>query len=1161
MSQPNAISQKLAWASALVSCAFPQGHDRREYTSYEVVEYLLSIRPTENYNFSTSSEAMEEVFADKWFRKYIQDFSGNLVSFERRNPQYKVLFDQSLLVGSLTKGDMMKNAETRYNLFFKVPGPTTIITLRNKKRVVKTSARVSARLQDAANDNDNDNSNNSDNDEDIANGSEDGGADIDVSPSAGRPADTIAILRSKLRKSKRKNRALQQQIDQLQLDNENEIDNSPEGISTALLDVVRRAGANKKSDPDHPEDKRRYLTAGASSLIADINSVGNVSVEKISLVLTDALIFLCGPMTLEAIKELVPSATTISTVIEAAGKMVSEQTLETFRKEVVEGCLLMDDSNKNKANLKVKLTALELKNKSKILTSLRTDTTFSKKCEKNSDQAFDSIIGEIGEDFIDIFTTFCVDWFANGKEAKKLAAAIDKIAITNAFSVPIISNLPATPLHPKLIFYRNIPYRTNRVRPCKNHNHERVLTKYLITFGQKAGINEDGSTSQGIYRCHYYIDEKLWPFFCCLVELYYNKAGIPIPELLIHQLGAMAANRWLSFETRADRLLQFLLIEAPQSLIDGVKELYQDENGEVDALQWAKILYDSQCIHDPSKQSAYILLIMLLANLSSGGTEGEIRTNLTKIVGFLAASEHRMAIILLAAWLPIHRNWLAFPASPASPDIFPNSELYGNRAPEGVNDSRLIILFVSGFSFDWKSCFPEVYAAMVKLSTRPKSFVSDSDIPPEEFVASWSKKISDEGAPMLEAALKYFRDIEITIGWSILLVLDPYLGPIFAQAILDALVLCQFKDSAGNLIPIPPHGIQAPQEPAADSAEASSRWTLDSKYFAYPGMTFATLLITIRNSFLKDKAGTAAICAAYGLLHSGVLENLVSIAKGDLIKSLQLTAWKPGDHLASFFKSNFAPNFIYLTEVIQINFSVVMITNSPTEGVFSNVLNVTHKNDSSKSKSNKIQHLVAVKGRYLRKMKYREYGKGIFRRKNSKTAPKRQLRSSASRLDYAINVYKSASNKIFKFNKAVMGKRKVDRVLSNKYAKAELDANRERRHSPISFDSTREGFEISKRTGSTILPGLQGDEKLIKDIKSMKAPEAIEILTKYMVIPVPKARKRNREKSNIDKNINDLLFKLFKRCPDAKANVSQDVFEQHKLLLFGLEEFSEAIEE
>jgi len=85
MSQPNAISEKLAWASALVSCAFPQGHQRREYTSSEVVEYLSCILPTAFYNFSTSKEFMKAAFANRRFRNYITEFSEDLVSLDRRN--------------------------------------------------------------------------------------------------------------------------------------------------------------------------------------------------------------------------------------------------------------------------------------------------------------------------------------------------------------------------------------------------------------------------------------------------------------------------------------------------------------------------------------------------------------------------------------------------------------------------------------------------------------------------------------------------------------------------------------------------------------------------------------------------------------------------------------------------------------------------------------------------------------------------------------------------------------------------------------------------------------------------------------------------------------------------------------------------------------------
>jgi hypothetical protein len=258
MSQPNTNFEKLAWASALVSCAFPQGHERREYTSSEVAEYLLSIPIHSLFDFSTTYEAMEAVFTDKWCRKYIQDFSGNLVSFERRRYEYKVLFDQSLLQGSLTKGDLMKNALTRYNSLLHAPAPTYIITLRNNKKVNKTPVRVSTRLLDVANDNDNDSNNNGLNDIDISSESEDGGANIFVSPSAGRPADTILSLQKKNKKLKRENKKLKHEL--LEYRKENVVDNSPEGRSAEFLSFVGRGGGYKTTDPDHPEDKKTYLT-------------------------------------------------------------------------------------------------------------------------------------------------------------------------------------------------------------------------------------------------------------------------------------------------------------------------------------------------------------------------------------------------------------------------------------------------------------------------------------------------------------------------------------------------------------------------------------------------------------------------------------------------------------------------------------------------------------------------------------------------------------------------------------------------------------------------------------------------------------------------------------------------------------------------------------
>jgi len=56
--------------------------------------------------------------------------------------------------------------------------------------------------------------------------------------------------------------------------------------------------------------------------------------------------------------------------------------------------------------------------------------------------------------------------------------------------------------------------------------------------------------------------------------------------------------------------------------------------------------------------------------------------------------------------------------------------------------------------------------------------------------------------------------------------------------------------------------------------------------------------------------------------------------------------------------------------------------------------------------------------------------------------------------------------------------------------------------------SFRQGFEMYKRAESTVLSDLVGDAKLCKYIMVPKKEAAIAILTRYMIIAVPTARKR-----------------------------------------------------
>ena len=75
------------------------------------------------YDFYTSYEAIKAAFAHRWFRKYIQDFSGYLVLFERSTQIHGIFFDYLLHGGSHSKVDSMKNTQTLCISFFGVSSP------------------------------------------------------------------------------------------------------------------------------------------------------------------------------------------------------------------------------------------------------------------------------------------------------------------------------------------------------------------------------------------------------------------------------------------------------------------------------------------------------------------------------------------------------------------------------------------------------------------------------------------------------------------------------------------------------------------------------------------------------------------------------------------------------------------------------------------------------------------------------------------------------------------------------------------------------------------------------------------------------------------------------------------------------------------------------
>jgi len=104
MSQPNANFEKLAWASALVSCAFAQGHESREYTRIKVTTNSLGIPTHSLYGFTTIYEVMKTAFDHRLFREKNEVFSANFIAMDHQNSKYKAFFSGALLMASIQGG-------------------------------------------------------------------------------------------------------------------------------------------------------------------------------------------------------------------------------------------------------------------------------------------------------------------------------------------------------------------------------------------------------------------------------------------------------------------------------------------------------------------------------------------------------------------------------------------------------------------------------------------------------------------------------------------------------------------------------------------------------------------------------------------------------------------------------------------------------------------------------------------------------------------------------------------------------------------------------------------------------------------------------------------------------------------------------------------------
>lgn len=913
-----------------------------------------------------------------------------------------------------------------------------------------------------------------------------------------------------------------------------DVDDPPPPISM-IKQFVNRANVFESIINGH-----KQLSLSTGMFMSDLLSTCKVSTEKLPLILGNVANMWFGEEMVDSktLEFLCPSSTQSSIAIERFHDFMQQRTKEYIGGNSIQlANLLLDESNKADNPLKCKILICSRIDDAIVQLGLKCDTAFSKKTKIAADISIQSMIKELGNiGCIKILSSTC-DWFAEGAEAKLVMNAIDKLA-TNLLEDQEqdmnINNcwyLIPSKIYEGLNYNIAKPVRELRVRPCQAHNFERILNHFLDPVAQKAGLKFDATTLQSLYKIFYYLDRKLHQKYrVCLLSLYDNKFE-NIPKDMLNRFGNTAANRWLSREIQCAKLVNLLQIPAEESLVKKVKAINREA--------WKKLKkcnkFLFQTIFKPNEYSAYILSIYYFAHHLKNNSEGH--DGCIKILGFLGSHEHRIALCVVASMLSIHRYWLSFAnckteVNNAEDKIQVNS----TRVIESPVFSRSLLHIVYRMTNkNWKTVLPNL-STHIETITNNK-FPENNELA-EECIEYWDNFIHENSKPMLNVALKYFRDIDVQLGWSISLVVDPIIGPSVAQGILLGIKHCMPQQAniiiEDDILP-----------PILDESDYKTPegydWSLDDYKYAYPNMSYRALTAEIYNSFIINHPEKGkAIIFAYGLSNSKMIEELKQISLGNLRNQLDemsseendddhhsSSSWKLGAPVSTYFETIFKTNYPGLHECLTILFAHCSVTSTAVEAAFSEAKNKIHPNNSSIRNAIQMNHILTVKNPIVNAMmktkKERKHSKEVsnrsyqersdqwFRRvNNGRNCRLRALRNSNTRYLYfrsLWNILRTNSNNSTSSPSKIKsvrqlrknGKRKHDLESSNEFSLQDLTQNAAHKSSKLYAEELEHEvnlFSQTKRARMSTFP-IEPVDVHYEKARKMKKIEIIQILLKH----------------------------------------------------------------
>ncbi|KAJ1386225.1 hypothetical protein B484DRAFT_461099, partial [Ochromonadaceae sp. CCMP2298] len=363
--------------------------------------------------------------------------------------------------------------------------------------------------------------------------------------------------------------------------------------------------------------------------------------------------------------------------------------------------------------------------------------------------------------------------------------------------------------------------------------------------------------------------------------------------------------------------------------------------------QWEHVAKLCTCMSDDSKLSYLALAYAYMANHSAGGATGDNYVRLIELVAFLGSPVQRVCIKLTAGLFQRHMNSAKFYDGKSKIDS--EARTISTRLVELTPHNRGVLQWVVSLDWEWSAAMPEEYEFLQKEKGRAVSLRLLDD---EDVLEECIQDIMENATPdMLAMGTKYLYEPWMTVAWSLLHTTDPTLATTFAQGLLLALA------SNKGIVLSEQQKEQWQQPVEVPDAASEVPWTIDSPYFAYPGLSTAAHRDAIQQSFTLDllqsekNESVKGKVAGYGLVNPTVVSELQLLATGQLRTLLE--GWRPGDAVATYW-AQFKQLLPGLADTLAVNFGYVLATSTPAEQSFSVATHQVHPNHAISTVKNNL---------------------------------------------------------------------------------------------------------------------------------------------------------------------------------------------------------------